>query len=142
MFGQWRGQQRWEWSGGQRGVELWDRTVEGSAHAMQDRLAYATGIFSCSHFGFQRSACFLFCFNSGNYIFQFSFYGNKLVGSLFMYAPNWFWRHQTILAEFHRGLKLVFSRLPGEESSGPQHGQVCPEPFDALRASPVKPSGP
>lgn len=26
-----------EW--GQRGVELWDRTVEGSAHLMQDRLA-------------------------------------------------------------------------------------------------------
>lgn len=49
MFGQWRGQQR----GGQRGVKLWDRTVEGSAHPMQDRLAGDTGTFSCSLFGFQ-----------------------------------------------------------------------------------------
>lgn len=87
-------------------MELWDRTMEGSAHPMQDRLARDTGIFSCSLFGFQHSACLLFSFNSGNCIFQFSFYGNKLVGSLCMYAPNWFWRHQTILAEFHRGLKL------------------------------------
>lgn len=53
MFGQWRGQQRWEQSGGQRGVKLWERTVEGSAHAMQDRLVGDTGTFSCSLFGFQ-----------------------------------------------------------------------------------------
>lgn len=39
--------------GGQRGVEPWDRTVEGSAHPMQDRLARDMGTFSCSLFGFQ-----------------------------------------------------------------------------------------
>lgn len=85
----WRGQQRWEWSVGQQSKGVL-RQATGWCKALHTRAGQADiqlvpFLLSSDQFAF-----FFFFFNSGNYIFQLSFYGNKLVRSLCVCAPDWF----------------------------------------------------